>query len=511
MSKRNGKHSGNLSDAKRRHSSHIEAPKLPPHSTEAEQGVLGCILLASVASKEHCYDVLSQAIEKFKGMPVFYNLRHDVIFGAMVRMMAAPKLIDVITLQQWLKDNNELDDVGGISYLNQLQDSVPSSANVTYYADIVFEKFQLRRAAQYCQSIADKVHDYQGSVDVLLDEIVRDISRVAVGKPIVKLPPIIDAMDFRETDHPMPDQIIRGVLHRGSKLALGGGSKTFKTWTLLDLALSVSHGLDWLGFSTARSRVCYVNLEVAPWSFQRRLEAVAREKDMLMDKGWLQIWNLRGHAEGYRALLPKISEMLRGGNIGLLILDPSYKLYGDADENSARDVGNMLNHFEVLAQETGAAIAFASHFAKGNAAQKEAIDRISGSGVFARDPDAILTLTRHEQDDAFVVDSTLRNCATVPPFVVRWEYPLMRKDDGLDPTKLKMPHKGGRVQKYTAQQLMDCLPATGLETKAWAKVCKDEHGVSPSKFYDLLKILTDTKVVHKQQGCWVRKGSQSEE
>jgi len=87
----------------------------------------------------------------------------------------------------------------------------------------------------------------------------------------------------------------------------------------------------------------------------------------------------------------------------------TYKLLGAADENSATDITALLNMVESLAMHTGAAIALAGHFAKGNASGKEAIDRISGSGVFARDHDSLVVFTKHEQEGAFVMDLVLRN------------------------------------------------------------------------------------------------------
>src|SRR5208282_4805856 len=95
------------------------------------------------------------------------------------------------------------------------------------------------------------------------------------------------------------------------------------------------------------------------------------------------------------------------------------------------------NAVESLSVESGAAVAFGAHYSKGNQAGKEAIDRISGSGVFARDPDTILNFTRHEETDAFTVDATLRNFKPIAPLCVRWQYPLMRRDESLDPAKLK--------------------------------------------------------------------------
>jgi AAA domain len=99
-------------------------------------------------------------------------------------------------------------------------------------------------------------------------------------------------------------------------------------------------------------------------------------------------------------LLPKFRSRIRDQVHALVIIDPTYKLLGTADENSATDISALLNMVESLAVSTGAAVAMAGHFAKGNASAKESIDRISGSGVFARDPDSLIIFTKHEQENA---------------------------------------------------------------------------------------------------------------
>jgi hypothetical protein len=300
------------------------------------------------------------------------------------------------------------------------------------------------------------------------------------------LPPIQDASAFVSADIRKPIELIHGVLHKGCKLALGGGSKTFKSWTLIDLALSVSHGQPWLGLKTNRAKVCYLNFELPDWSIHARLREVAHAKEIRIEPGYFHVWNLRGQSAGYKELLPRLTDEISVGELGLIILDPIYKLYGDADENSARDISAMLNEFERLAQTTGAAIAFAAHFSKGNQAGKEAIDRISGSGCFAPDPDAILTFTRHEEENAFSVDATLRNHKILKPFVVQWEFPLMLPKDDLDPAKIKQPIRGGRKQEFTAPMLLESLGKSKLTTAEWQARC-EKDGITRATFYRLFK------------------------
>jgi replicative DNA helicase len=150
--------------------------RLPPHSPEAEQGVLGCVLL----SPNEC---MGECMEKLKGgQEVFYDLRHQTIFEALVAMYDTREAIDVITVQQRLKDKQLLEQVGGIAYLAQLQDAVPSAANLSYYLDIVREKFLLRKMIQTCTDVVGRVYDYEGEVDALMDEVERDVLRISESR-----------------------------------------------------------------------------------------------------------------------------------------------------------------------------------------------------------------------------------------------------------------------------------------------------------------------------------------
>jgi len=252
------------------------------------------------------------------------------------------------------------------------------------------------------------------------------------------LPSFIDAADFLEQSLAHPPELVQGLLHQGSKLAVGGGSKSFKTWNLLSLGIAVASGEPWLSLATVTGRVLFLNFEIQAPFLQERIRAIQEAAKISVPRGQMDITNLRGQATSYTELIPRVIKQAKGREYSLIIVDPIYKLYGaDAAENDAASMANVLNALERLAFETGAAVAFAAHFSKGDQSRKESIDRISGSGVFARDPDSLLMFTKHEADDAFTVEATLRNFAPLPSFVVRWEHPMMRRDDSLDPSRLK--------------------------------------------------------------------------
>ena len=159
--------------------------RLPPHSTEAEQGVLGCALL----EPNQC---IGECIEKLKddGKMAFYDLRHQTIYETLSEMFNARTAIDLITVQQNLKDRQLLDQVGGIAYLSQLQDAVPSAANLSYYLEIVREKYLLRKLIATCSGVVGKVYDFEGNVEELLDEVEKEILHVNESREQVGMLPI---------------------------------------------------------------------------------------------------------------------------------------------------------------------------------------------------------------------------------------------------------------------------------------------------------------------------------
>jgi hypothetical protein len=303
------------------------------------------------------------------------------------------------------------------------------------------------------------------------------------------LPPIRNGSWIADNPPTLPPEIVRGMLHRGCKMVLGGGSKSFKTWGLIDLAISIATGSPWWGLETATGVVVYLNFEIPEPFFHSRLRTVAEFKGVALPPN-LYIWNLRGHAAAAGALFPKLTKQLEALKPAGLVIDPAYKLSLGSDENSGKDVALLMNEFDNLAEDTGAATVIGTHFSKGNQSTKEALDRISGSGVYARDPDSILTMTRHEEEDAFTVEATLRNCPPMAPFVVKWEYPLFAPAEDLDPADLRKRAKTGKEPR-SPLDIIDELPwgdGDGWGASKWQKHCEKEPLKIPKRtFYDLLK------------------------
>lgn len=318
-------------------------------------------------------------------------------------------------------------------------------------------------------------------------------------KPERPLPPIIRCVEFLIKMIVPPLELIVGLLHQGSKMVLAGGSKSFKTWVLLDLAVSVAEGKQWLGFNTSKAKVLYINFELQDFSMYQRLNQIVQKKEMLDKPQDLHLWNLRGFATNFDEIIPRIIERVSGEGYGLIIIDPVYKGLGDSDENSASGIGNLMNMIEKLAVEVDAAVVFGAHFSKGNQSRKESIDRMSGSGVFARDPDTIVTMTSHDIEETYTLEFTLRNFPSVKAFCVEWQFPLMVRNDRLDPKNLKDPAK--KAVKYTNDQVRDLLDEKGLKLADWRKAA-EALGMSLRTFADKKKALKDANQVSEVDGVW---------
>jgi replicative DNA helicase len=152
----------------------VPTDRLPPNSAAAEAGVLGCILLSPV-------ECLSEAREALPDSNAFYDMRNRCIFDELCRMDDEKVPVDLITLQQRLKDRELLEQVGGLVYLAQLQDAVPSAANLSNYLAFVLEKFLLRKWVALCTKIVGEIYDYEGDVDSLAAQVSADLFKLCEG------------------------------------------------------------------------------------------------------------------------------------------------------------------------------------------------------------------------------------------------------------------------------------------------------------------------------------------
>lgn len=205
--------------------------------------------------------------------------------------------------------------------------------------------------------------------------------------------PLIEVFDNLP---PLSPPLIEGVLRQGHKMLMAGPSKAGKSFALIGLTIAIAEGSKWFGWQCTQGRVLYVNLELD------RASALHRFKDVYKSLGIkpknlknIDIWNLRGKVVPMDKLAPKLIRRAQKQGYIAVIIDPIYKVI-TGDENSAEQMAHFTNQFDKVASELGASVIYCHHHSKGSQGSKKSMDRASGSGVFARDPDALIDLVELE-------------------------------------------------------------------------------------------------------------------
>jgi hypothetical protein len=187
-----------------------------------------------------------------------------------------------------------------------------------------------------------------------------------------------------------------------------------------------------------------------------------------------------------------------GFRVAMIIVDPLYKAYGGLDENSASQMTDLMGTVEHLSEQTGAAIVFGAHFSKGSQVGKEFKDRISGSGVFGRDPDVIMTLTKHISPGSYTVESELRYLPPMPDFVVSWSFPLLHIDEGKDPRQLYSPAKAIKEDgALSDDEVLSVLTVQGMNDEAWRAQVREKFGHAGPNYYVAKRKLLEMHKVTK--------------
>ena len=389
--------------------------RLPPHSHEAEQGVLGCILLSP-------NDCLGECIEKFKGgEEVFYDLRHQTIFKTLAGMYDRREAIDLITLQQRLKDNQLLEQIGGLTYLSTLPDTVPSAANLSYYVDIVREKFLLRRMIQVCTEVVARVYDYQGQVEALLDEVEKEVLRINESRVQDRVSPIKELVRTAITtieNYHQRQGMLTGIgtgfhdldkmttgLHGGEMIVIAARPSMGKTSLAMNIAehVAIEQGQPVGVFSLemtseslvlrmlcSRSRVNLRNVRegfLAERDFPKLTGAagkLANSRLFIDDSSGLSILQLRAKAR----------RMFQQYGIKLFVIDYLQLLHSTADraENRQQEIADISSGIKALAKELNVPVIVLSQLNREIEREKGRAPRLSDlreSGAIEQDADVV--------------------------------------------------------------------------------------------------------------------------
>lgn len=233
------------------------------------------------------------------------------------------------------------------------------------------------------------------------------------------------------------EELIEGILRQGHKMLLVGPSKSGKSFSLIELCIAIAEGTKWMGRQCKQGDVLYVNFELDRASCLHRFKDVYQTLGLTPNNAdRIFIWNLRGKTPALDQLVPKLIRRAEKKKYIAVVVDPIYKVI-TGDENSASEMAKFCNQFDKIADALGASVIYAHHHSKGAQGGKKSMDRASGSGVFARDPDALLDMIEldmnKEVKEHFINEARIEAMHTVlDKYVPKWKtyiYQTKKTDD----------------------------------------------------------------------------------
>jgi KaiC/GvpD/RAD55 family RecA-like ATPase len=449
----------------------------PPHSIEAEQSVLGG-LLADSAALGRISDLIVEAD--------FYRHEHRMIFGAIERVARRGAPVDIVTVFEQLE--GETHDFGGLPYLNSLALSVPSTANIRRYAEIVAERATLRQIIAAADEQATRAFNANGhSAAELLERAGAELRRIAdVRKAKGRKLPLLTLDELAERAL-ATRWLVKHLIPAESVGMLFGGSGTFKSFIALDAALHVARGLPWIGRRTKAGSVLYIAAEGGTglawrseaWHRSRRLQrrdsplrVVPAAMDLRQDA-----WRV---VEAAQAV---------GVTPALVVVDTMSQTFG-GEENSATDVAGYLREIGARFRDLWHCAVLLVHHTG-----HQETERPRGSAAIQANTDYLYGIARDEKEMLATMSCTHRKDGESFPDATfqlsKWT--LGQDDDGDDVTSLVARHlssaeeveeamqseaKAGRVGK---NQLLLQLAQNGAKEADLRKAFQDECGLTDAE------------------------------
>lgn len=300
-----------------------------------------------------------------------------------------------------------------------------------------------------------------------------------------------------------PDSIIKDALDRGDKLCIIGGSKRKKSFLALQLALSISSGIDFLEMKIAKPRrVLLIQFELQQQHYHKRHNAVAQKlQSEFAEVGETVVSNnlLIVNARGLEMTPRDILNWTLWHKAEVLVIDPLYVLIA-GDENSAQDLKPLLKSFSQIAEKAGVAIIYTHHDPKGLSGKRDIRDRGSGSSVLARDYDSCWTLTEHEGDpNSSVVDFLFRNYPEKDSTTITWKHGMFYSSNLPPVPKTTFKRKDNSVDKFIPDAVKLIGP-DGIEKKLFGEKLEGQFNLSRERATKLYDSMIKQNLIKKISG-----------
>ncbi|RKU03187.1 replicative DNA helicase [Burkholderia sp. Nafp2/4-1b] len=402
----------------------IESLKVPPHSVEAEQSVLGGLLLDN-AAWDRIADFLSQGD--------FYRYDHRIIYEHIGRLIASTRPADVVTVYEALVTSGKADDVGGLAYLNALAQNTPSAANIRRYAEIVRDRAVLRRLVSVADEISADAFNPQGKeVRQLLDEAESKVFSIAeegargnqgfleIGPLLTQVVERIDTLYHTANPSDVTgtptgfvdlDRMTSGM-HGGELIIVAGRPSMGKTAFSMNIGeyVAVEYGLPVAVFSMEMPGTQLVMRMLGSIG---RLDQHRMRTGRLTDEDWPKLTHAVQKMSEAQLFIDETGGLnpmeLRSrarrlarqcGKLGLIIVDYLQLMSGSSQgENRATEISEISRSLKSLAKELDVPVIALSQLNRGleqRPNKRPVMSDLRESGAIEQDADVILFIYRDE-------------------------------------------------------------------------------------------------------------------
>lgn len=399
----------------------MAAQKVPPHSDEAEKSVLGSILIDK--------DAIVQ-VSEFLQPDHFYQAKHGDIYGAMVKLFEAREPIDLVTLPQKLKSMKLLDAVGGVSYISTLVDSVPSSANIRHYGEIIQGYYTRRRLISDSSSMIEMSFDEGTDIAGILDSAeqkVFSLSQSSTKQGFIPVRSILAESFDRLDELSKKSGALRGVPTGFTDLdnCLAGMQDS----NLIILAARPGMGKTAFSLNIAQYASVVAKVPVGYFSLEMSKEELVDR--MLVSQADIDAWRLKtgkltpsdfeklSEAMGILAEAPlyiddtpgisvlemrtKARRLKSEHNVGLIFVDYLQLVKGRNLENRVQEVAEISQGMKNLARELKIPVVAMSQLSRSiehrGAGSQPQLSDLRESGSIEQDADVVMFLYREDSED----------------------------------------------------------------------------------------------------------------
>lgn len=397
--------------------------RVPPHNIEAEQSVLGSLMLDK--------DAIIKIADLVK-VGDFYKNDHNVIYENMLELYEEREPIDVLSLSNKLEEKKKLEETGGSSYLASLVNTVPSATNILHYAKVVQKKALLRRLINAATEIVGMGYQEGKAVDAILDEAEQKIFGVSqkyIKQDFIPIKSILETAFNRIDELHRDEHSLRGVPTGFQDLdnILAGLQKS----DLIILASRPSIGKTALSLDIARSAAIKNKIPVGIFSLEMSSDQLIDR--MLAAQAGIDLWRLRtgrlrsdpenndfqkiGDAMGILSECPIYVDDTATANVmemrtmarrlqaehklGLIIIDYLQLMEGRSTENRVQEISEISRSLKNLAREINIPILAISQLSRAVESRSPQIPKLSDlreSGSIEQDADVVLFLYREDRE-----------------------------------------------------------------------------------------------------------------